>query len=315
MSAAAVLTAETDRDAWLEARRGYLGGTDIAAIVGKHKYKTACDVYLEKTGEPVYDETKTKLAEAGLALEPYIRQWSIREFGWDIKPGRTITHPDHPFLAVNPDGFVGDDACWECKTYRFTTKKEWGAEGTDEIPDAYYIQGIWQCGIAGLRRTLFTACDTGLMTLTPYQAEEDPRNFELLVEAGVRFWNEHIVPRIPPALTDKDGHNIPRLYPKTTGEVLVSSPKEDEIAMRMKELYAQLGPMKKEYESLKESLKVAIGEAYAIETAVGTFKSTPAPGQVSWKNVACEFSPGNDLIEKFRGAPFRKLMTPFRGGD
>lgn len=35
---AAILIAETDREAWLEARRQVITATDIAAILGLHPY-------------------------------------------------------------------------------------------------------------------------------------------------------------------------------------------------------------------------------------------------------------------------------------
>lgn len=311
---AAILTAKTDREAWLEARRGYLGGTDIAAIVGKHKYKTALDVYLEKIGKPNLDEKQSRMAQSGLALEPLIREWSVREFGWNITTSTTLFHSEYPFIAVNPDGDIPDgDACWECKTYGFTTKNEWGIEGTDEVPDSYYIQAIIQCGIAGRARTLVTACDRGTFNLTPYQVDADKRNFDLLIEAAVRFQKDHIEPRIPPAMTDRDAANVARLYPKDNGEILVAEPAQDAIAMRMKELRETYKPLEKEYETLADRMKIAIGPAAGIETIAGKFVLSSCEGKVSWKAVAEELGATPADAERHRGAPFRKLNTPFRG--
>ena len=37
------------REEWLRERKTYLGGSDLGSIIGANKYKTALDVYLEKT--------------------------------------------------------------------------------------------------------------------------------------------------------------------------------------------------------------------------------------------------------------------------
>lgn len=46
------------RDEFLHRRRAGIGGSDIAAILGLSKYKTAYDVWLDKRGEaPAEDES------------------------------------------------------------------------------------------------------------------------------------------------------------------------------------------------------------------------------------------------------------------
>ena len=41
----------SDRDQWLAERRTGIGGSDAGAILGVNKYRTALDVYLDKTGQ------------------------------------------------------------------------------------------------------------------------------------------------------------------------------------------------------------------------------------------------------------------------
>jgi hypothetical protein len=45
-----ILPADADRDAWLTARRGGLGSSDIAAILGISRYGNALSVWHDKTG-------------------------------------------------------------------------------------------------------------------------------------------------------------------------------------------------------------------------------------------------------------------------
>ena len=46
-----VNTQEIEREQWLDWRRKGIGGSDVAAIVGLNKYKSALSVFLEKTGQ------------------------------------------------------------------------------------------------------------------------------------------------------------------------------------------------------------------------------------------------------------------------
>ena len=45
------MNAVAERAAWLAERRSGIGGSDIAAILGLSPWKTAVDVWLDKTGQ------------------------------------------------------------------------------------------------------------------------------------------------------------------------------------------------------------------------------------------------------------------------
>ena len=40
-----------NRQEWLRERKNYLGGSDLGAIAGLNPYRTALDVYLDKTSD------------------------------------------------------------------------------------------------------------------------------------------------------------------------------------------------------------------------------------------------------------------------
>ena len=42
-----------NRQEWLKERKNYLGCSDIGAICGINKYKTALDVYMDKTSDEI----------------------------------------------------------------------------------------------------------------------------------------------------------------------------------------------------------------------------------------------------------------------
>lgn len=309
MSAPIVIQAIT-REEWLAERQNYLGGTDVAAIVGKSKWKTPLDVFLEKTGQKK-DVVAARKAEAGLVLEPLIRGWYAEEIGKPIAPGRTIRDPQCPFLGVNTDGHIDEQTLCEIKTVDFSTKKEWGTPGTDEVPDHIYVQCCWQIGMAGAKKAVIVRCDRGTMELDEYVVDEDTANFGLLRAMAIPFWQDHIATRIPPALTEADADNVIHLFPEDTGEVLISDPGLDELAERMSEVHRALKPLEKEYESLKDRMKVAIGPAAGIETVLGTFLLQRMKGRAAWMKIAKALNPSPELIEKHTGDPYVQLKTPF----
>lgn len=317
MSAQPALT----REEWLAERKGYLGATDLAAIAGKHKYKTAVDVYLDKTGTKP-DEASARKAQAGLALEPLILQWFEEDTGYKVKPGRLVRHPEFSFIACNLDGETDDGDLVEAKSMDFTTKEEWGEPGTDEIPIGYYVQAIVQLGLVSLERASLglepprvnwiPRLDRGTMKCDVYAVYPDPEIFDLCVKAGVAFKRDHWDKLVPPAPTPEDADNLLYIYPNSTGEMLVSDPSLDEIASRMQEIYPEIKALESEYEGLKDRMKVGIGPAAGVETIAGKFTLCRMNGKVSWQKVAASLNPSQELVAKHTGEQFATLKTPFR---
>jgi putative phage-type endonuclease len=305
----------TDRTAWLAERRYYLGATDLAAIAGKHKYKTALDVYLEKRGEKPRGETNRK-AEAGLALEPLIRRWYAEEIGQNILPGRTVRHPEYPFIGVNTDGEIeGQDILVEIKTMDFCTREEWGSPGTDQIPSAYLIQAVTQIGVLvanGEHRSMnvVVKCDRGTMEIEEYIVQPAPELFATILELGVSFWNNHILKGIPPAPTTDDIDNLLYLYPKSTGEMLISDSMVDAMVSELADIVTDLKPLDKRNEEIRKQLKIIIGGNAGIDTFIGSFKSRRVTGRTKWKDVALAAGATPDLIAAHTGPQTLTLDTP-----
>lgn len=71
-----ILADQDDREAWLEARRGGLGGSDMSAICDENPHKSAIDVWNSIRGEPSADAfaegDKLDRLEMGHVLEPHI---------------------------------------------------------------------------------------------------------------------------------------------------------------------------------------------------------------------------------------------------
>jgi putative phage-type endonuclease len=128
-----------------EARKKYIGSSDVAAILGVDKYKSAFDIWLEKTGKLQGQEDNTNEAmEIGAMLEKAILHNAEKELG------RMILNPDrlefrHESLPIvsHPDGIViKTNEPVDAKTSGILTSLAdgWGEDGTDQVPEGVLIQ-------------------------------------------------------------------------------------------------------------------------------------------------------------------------------
>lgn len=106
-------------------RVGRITGSRIAAVLGLNPYSKPGDVLREMVREFAgapreftgNDATRHGQAHEPDALALYEARFGIMCHGG----GDLIIHPKHDFLAVTPDGLVGDDGIVECKApYRGT---------------------------------------------------------------------------------------------------------------------------------------------------------------------------------------------------
>jgi putative phage-type endonuclease len=248
---------------WLEARRYYLGGTDMAAIVG-YGFKTALDVYRQKVqGE---FEPPTLAMRRGTALEPLCRELYEEETGNKVEPSPTVYHPDHLWLACNPDGLVGDDGMTEFKTYDYATSAEWEA---GIPPRGYKVQvqhGLWITGREWCDFGAFNVSASKFKVIREY-ADRDVQ--ALLFEYARRFRDNHWIPMVPPPPVGKDWEYIRSLYPTDTGEQILGDDEDDALAMRWRELVIAKKPIDAEIKEIKTHFAARMKDASLLTTMAG----------------------------------------------
>ena len=132
---------------FLNNRRQGIGGSDIAAIIGVSKFKTALEVYLSKTTDQ--PEQQGEHLYWGHALENPIIDRFVRDTGANvIRQPEMRRHPQHEWAIANADALIVDgagnpQAILEIKTSSAFKSREWGADDTDEVPIEYIAQVQW----------------------------------------------------------------------------------------------------------------------------------------------------------------------------
>lgn len=143
---------------WWDARRGGLGGSEIAAVLGLSKWESRFSLWHRKAGEVGPSESNPEM-EAGVRLEPAIvGKFADEHPELRVLPDKAMyRHIDRPWQLASPDALIyradmaaGEDpiAVGEAKFALYDD--EWGAEGTDEIPPYYLAQARWNMDALGL---------------------------------------------------------------------------------------------------------------------------------------------------------------------
>jgi len=144
-----------DRTEWLAHRRRGIGGSDGAAILGIHPYRSRMDVYLEKLGiEANEDDAEREERMAwGSWMEPHVRGFYEKRTGRTVRDhGILYQDENRPWLRVTTDGIIdGDDrgiGILEAKaTSSYAFRKHW----SDGPPMWVKVQLYHGCLVMGAR--------------------------------------------------------------------------------------------------------------------------------------------------------------------
>lgn len=218
---------------FLEARRSYLGGTDIGAVLGiaPPSWGSPLSVYMDKVEAEKVEDADSLPMRRGLALERFIADEFER-----ARPGHVCYHPapvvrtDWGFPAgASVDRYVARAAkprtpvaLMDCKAaFSFVSARQWRPDDLD-LPDHYYTQLQWYLAVTGLPLA-YGAADTGGNELSIVPIEPDERVQRRLIEAGRAFWCDHVEARVPPEPqgTPADGRALAELYGASDAEPLV----------------------------------------------------------------------------------------------
>lgn len=180
----------------IKARRNYIGSSDVAAILGYSKYRTAEDVRLSKLHE-LEDEKFSEPAWLGTMLQQGLIDGVAQRYGWQVDHDVQVAHPVHPFLVANLDavGYAkGRQFVIEAKCIGLcnpmATYEEWGKPPDGEIPDEYLCQVQYQLAVSGLASAYVVAL-LGGAGLQVYRVQADP-GWDRVVAHLARWWSVHV---------------------------------------------------------------------------------------------------------------------------
>lgn len=186
------------RGEWLAQRKTGIGGSDAAAVLGLSKWATPLQVYLDKISNETNDFDSPSM-KWGRILEPVIRQEYADHTGQEIlKPQyELIRHQQCPFILASLDGFTADNRVVEIKTSKYD--RDWGEEGTDQVPQEYLIQVQHYMAVTGFQ-IADIAVLIGGSDFRIYTVGADPELHLMMFEAYGAFWRR-VTMQLPPEPT------------------------------------------------------------------------------------------------------------------
>ena len=271
---------------FLTTRRQGIGGSDIAAILGVSKFKTALDVYLSKTTEQ--PEQKGEHLYWGHALENPIIDRFIQDTGANvIRQPEMRRHPDYEWAIANADALItnGDtiEAILEIKTSSAFKSREWGADDTDEVPIEYIAQVQWYMWIYDVNEAYLAALIGGNQ-YRQYHITRDDELIAMLAEKAQAFWQNHVIPRIPPE--PQDGADAQKLYPHDNGDTAEADSDTLTAYAELRELKAQEKELKAQIAAREDLLKIKIGNYSAMQANGNTLFTWKAQSRNRFDNSA-----------------------------
>lgn len=253
-------------------RRNYLGGSDIAKVLGLSRWGTPLSVWAEKTGNLIPEDISGKMpVKLGIRMEQIVAELFEEEMGKKLQIEKeTIYHPQYPFLAANIDRRVeGEDAIVEIKTASAYKYREWEQE---EMPVEYLIQTAYYMALTGVRKG-YLCCLIGNTDLKIKEINKDENLFADIIGKAVYFWQEFVEKNQMPAPIAGDGSTLYRLFPLAAEESIIDlGDKGARVLENLDSLKADRKVLDMEIEGQENHIKAMLGN---YETGIaGKFKIT-----------------------------------------
>jgi putative phage-type endonuclease len=144
-----------------------LGGSDVGAVLGLSKYRSAVDVWVEKTGKEVGVRDSLPLRFGQFAEAFVASEYALATGLSLVTHDAAVIHQEYDYMHGHIDRFVvsgdlsliGDDGritasrILECKTANPFAQSEWGEAGSDQVPLSYLVQCVWYMMLTNIDRT------------------------------------------------------------------------------------------------------------------------------------------------------------------
>lgn len=264
-------------------RQTFIGGSDVAAILGISRWKSPFQLYQEKIGAfvEVSNPARDKVLGRGKRWEPVVIEMLIDELqsrGHEVEiiaRNARYQDPEHPFLAAEIDLELlldGVEVNGEIKTVHPFAAKDWGEEGTDEIP-VYYTAQVMHGLMIKPRPKAIVAALIGADDLRVHQVARDGDLILSIRAKCIEFW-QRVQDRNPPDPTEPE--DVKWLYAKDHGTVAEADDSLVLLCQSLKDKKVIAKRLEEEIEMLSTSIKVGIGDAATLlyrNKPIATWKS------------------------------------------
>lgn len=263
-------TTKITHEEWLRYRKMGITGTDAAAICGLNPYKSAMQVFVDKTTETI-EEFDNESMRQGRDLEAYVAERFCELYGKKVRRVNAICISDeHPFMLADFDRvIVGERAGLECKTVSAYGSDKW-SDG--KIPLHYQLQCQHYLAVSGFDCWYIAALILGKEFIV-HKIERDEELIQNLITIEKRFWEENVLAGVMP---EPDGSKqaselLAKYYPKEKGKRTVLSDQFSLQLKRREELAELIKKMESEKKTIEQTLLKYLGENESTEAENSQF--------------------------------------------
>ena len=264
---------------WREKRHSMgIGGSEAAAITGLYPYRSALSVYYDKTNDEIKPEIQNEAMRQGADLEDYVAKRFCEATGKKVKKFEyMLQSKEHPIMLADVDRFVvGENAILECKVSQ--NYQKYSYEDADNIPAYQLIQCLHYMAVTGAQ-AWYIACVILGKHFIYHRIDRDEGMIHMLTGIEKDFWNNHIVPRIPPG---PDGSKacdeiLRKYYPESDHGEKIQLVGFDAQLERRKEIMELENKLQTERKTIEQQIQMYMQEAEAAESD---------RWRVTWKSFA-----------------------------
>lgn len=255
---------------WLKYRKMGVTGTDASSICGLNPYKSALQIFVDKTTDNI-DIFDNEAMRQGRELEEYVAMRFCEATGKKVRRANAIFMNDkHSWMLADFDRLVvGERAGLECKTVSAYSADKW-ANGA--IPLHYQLQCQHYLAVSGYDCWYIAALILGKEFIVR-KIERDEELIQNLITIEKRFWEQNVLAGI---MSDPDGSKqagelLAKYYPSKKGKKVILSEQFSLQLTRREELAKLIKKMETEKKTIEQSLVKYLGENESTEAENGKF--------------------------------------------
>lgn len=254
-------------------RKGFIGASEVSAILGLNPFCTALNLWALKTGKLEKPEEATEGQEWGKRLERVVSHKFAEKHNVKlIAYKKRFVHPTMSFFSCELDNIIASTTeIVEIKTVNAFDWKKW--DKPDELPAYVIVQVMAQMGLTG-RTKAWVAVLCGGQKYIEKEVSFDAELWSKIEQAVKDFWENFVIANTPPLATSDDKETLLEIFPKELDAEMLQNYQdmENDIARRQ-ELAMHIDAMKEEKEGIENKLRQIIGEHTGIITQKYTVKN------------------------------------------
>jgi hypothetical protein len=226
----------------------------------------------------------------------------------------SVEHPRREWQRCSPDAWILDVdpaltqaqrimlrvAGCDAKSVNWRHRDDWGESGTDLVPDYVALQLHWSCSCTTMPYWDCAAL-LSMDDLRVYRIHYDPDIEAILLEAGEKFWRDHVLARVPPPIGSSPAAAayLKQRFPRNVEALRVATEEEAGLMARLKLVGEEYDAVNARCTAVENEIKLCIGDAEGLINGpwkIGYRRSKDTVGP-EWSDVAQELGMRCEMLK------------------